>query len=105
MPEDEHVLAEISVEPVVAGEEHRGAIQQAIAALRGSDVSVTVGAMSTLVEGTLDAVLAHLALAHRIAATHSERTISTVRIESKQGGLHRTNREVDVAQTTSRLPS
>ena len=56
MSGDEHVPAEISVEPAAAGEEHNHMIRQAIQALSGPDLVVTVGAMSTTVEGPLDDV-------------------------------------------------
>jgi uncharacterized protein YqgV (UPF0045/DUF77 family) len=94
---DEHVLAEVSVEPAAAGEQHHEVVHEAIQALRAPGLVVTVGAMSTAVEGLLDDVLAAIARAHRYADARAERVITTVRIESKQGGLHLRDRETELA--------
>lgn len=103
MSGDEHVLAEISVEPATSGEEHNHVVRQAIQALSGLDLVVTVGAMSTTVEGPLDDVLAAVARAHRSADTRSNRVITTVRIESKHGGLHLRDRESELNQASGLL--
>ena len=93
MIEDEHVLAEISVEPAALGEEHHDVVRQAIEALSAPGLVVTVNAMSTTVEGLIDDVLAAVARAHRRAGSHADRVITTVRLEGKRGGLHLRDRE------------
>lgn len=98
MSGDEHVLAEISVEPAAPGEEHNHVIRQAIQVLSGPELVVTVGAMSTTVEGPLDDVLAAVARAHRAADTRANRVITAVRIESRHGGLHLRDRESELRQ-------
>ena len=100
---DEHVLVEVSVEPTAAGERHHDVVQEAIHALRAPGLIVTVGAMSTAIEGPLDDVLAAIARAHAHAHGRSDRVITTVRLESKQGGLHLRNRESELSGPSSLL--
>jgi uncharacterized protein YqgV (UPF0045/DUF77 family) len=100
---DEHVLAEISVEPAASGDQHHELVNEAIKALRAPGLVVTVGAMSTTVEGLLEDVLAAIGRAHRLADTRSDRVITSVRIESRHGGLHLRDRESELAGAASLL--
>jgi uncharacterized protein YqgV (UPF0045/DUF77 family) len=85
---DEHVLAEISVEPVTSGDDHHAIVHESVQALRGPGVVVTVGAMSVAIEGLLADVLAAIARAHRHAEARAIRVVTSVRLESQRGGLH-----------------
>jgi uncharacterized protein YqgV (UPF0045/DUF77 family) len=92
MTNDEHVLADVSIEPAAGGEAHGHLIEEAIAELRTGRVQLTVGALSTTLEGSLSDVLAAVARAHTRAGHTGERVITTLRLESKPGGLHLENR-------------
>jgi uncharacterized protein YqgV (UPF0045/DUF77 family) len=91
-----HVLAEIAVEPTVEGPAHGELLKKAIAALDGPDLTVKVGVLSTTVEGRIEDVLHAVERAHKTAARSAERVITTVRIESKKGGLDLGKREQSV---------
>jgi uncharacterized protein YqgV (UPF0045/DUF77 family) len=93
---NDHVLAEISVEPGGPTKRHEDLIHNAVNALRTPGIDVTVGAMSTIVEGPLDDVLAAAGRAHR-AAESAERVITSIRIEGKPGGVHLRERQAETA--------
>ncbi|MDQ3954391.1 MAG: thiamine-binding protein [Actinomycetota bacterium] len=90
-----HVLAEIAVEPAVEGPSHGDLVKKAIAALDGPDLTISVGPLSTTVEGGIDDVLHAVGRAHRTAADAAERVITTMRIESKKEGLDLAQRDAN----------
>jgi uncharacterized protein YqgV (UPF0045/DUF77 family) len=80
------VLAEVAVEPAVAGAEHAEIVEAAIDALGQGDVLVQRGPMSTVVQGPLHEVLRLVAEAHETARRRSERVVTELRLESTRDG-------------------
>ncbi|HSJ46832.1 MAG TPA: thiamine-binding protein [Euzebyales bacterium] len=72
---------------------------QAIEALDGPDVEVHPGVMSTVVSGDLDAVLHAVERAHTTAFRTAGRVITTVRLESRDGGIDFAERARQVDRT------
>lgn len=85
--EQDRVLAEIAVEPVGERGNHGSLIAEAVASLRDPALRVHVGPLATIVEGSFADVIHAVERAHQTVASRSERVVTTVRIESKQGGL------------------
>lgn len=77
------VLAEVAVEPVVEGERHADLVARAVEALRDPALSVEPGAMSTTVRGGLNDVVHAVERAHSAVAGAAERTVTTLRMESR----------------------
>lgn len=79
--------AEVAVEPFGDENIRDELIVQAIDALDGPDVEVHPGLMSTVVSGQLDAVLHAVNRAHTTAYRTAGRVVTTVRLETRDGGI------------------
>ena len=86
------VAAEVAVEPFGDATIRDELILQAIDALAGPDVDVHPGLMSTVVTGDVDAVLHAVERAHTTAFKTAGRVITSVRLESRDGGVNLANR-------------
>lgn len=95
--EQQRALAEVAIEPSALGEEHGRLVADAVEALRDPALTVRVGPLSTLVEGTFDDIVHAVQRAHRVAAASSERVVTTVRFESKRGGTDLADRDTKAA--------
>jgi len=91
--------AEIAVEPFGDEDIRDELIVQAIGALDGPDVEVHPGLMSTVVSGSLDAVLHAVQRAHATAYEVAGRVITSVRLESRDGGIDLAERARQLDQT------
>lgn len=94
--------AEVAVEPFGDESIRDELIVRAIDALGGPDVEVRPGLMSTVVSGDVDAVLHAVQRAHATAYETAGRVITTVRLESREGGidLAARSREIDRADAS-----
>lgn len=79
-------LAEIAIDPTAEGERHGQVVADAVDALRDPALQVRVGALSTVVEGSLDDIFHAVQRAHQVAASQVERVVTTVRVESRRDG-------------------
>lgn len=91
--------AEVAVEPFGNDMVRDDLIVQAIEALDGPDVEVHPGLMSTVVSGDLDAVMDAVERAHTTAFRMAGRVITTVRLESRDGGIDFAERARQVDRT------
>lgn len=87
MAATDQVIAEIAVEPVVSGDTHRDLVHRAVEALRGPDLRVEAGAMSTVVAGSVDDVLHAVQRAHTAVSGSVDRVVTTVRLETAATGV------------------
>ena len=94
--EHAHAAAEIAVEPLGDERVRDDLIVRAIDALNGPDVEVYPGLMSTTVTGELDAILHAVQRAHTTARRGAARVITTVRLESRDGGIDLAERARDI---------
>ena len=89
------VVAEISVIPVSTAD-MRPCVDAAIEAIKRCGIRYEVGALGTTVEGSLDQVIEAVKVAHRAAMeTGTERCVTEVRIDERQGVDHTIDREIE----------
>lgn len=91
-------IAEVAVEPATEGDRHGDLVARAVEALRGPGLDVEPGAASTTVMGKLDDVLHAVQRAHWIVADDAERVSTTVRLETRRGGIDPAERVASVAR-------
>lgn len=95
-PDVPQVLAEVAVEPVAGGADHHQHLDAALRALQDPALDVKVQPLSTLLAGSLDDVLSAVRRAHAVV-TDAERVVTTVRLESRRGGIDLSRRRVTAA--------
>jgi uncharacterized protein YqgV (UPF0045/DUF77 family) len=89
-------VAEVAVEPFASSEDREALIAEAVQAMRGPDVEVRVGPLATTLVGRFDDLIHAAQRAHRAAAAGADRVVTTIRVESKQGGADIEQRDAQV---------
>ena len=96
--EHQQTLAEVVIEPTAGGEQHASFIAEALEAMRGPELDIRVGPLSTTVIGTFDDIMHAVSRAHRCVAASAERVMTTVRIESKREGIDPEARDAEAPE-------
>ena len=92
---EQRAIADVAVEPFVAQDRRAAVIAAAVKALSGPELQLWVGPLSTVVAGRLDDIVHAVQRAHRAAAADAPRVVTTLRLETKRGGVDADERNAE----------